>query len=1143
MFAQIEGQVLTEEDKPISSCNVYLSGYSIGTTTDSFGFFELGDLPNGVYELVFSHIAYKKHIEVIEIKEGKKTLIKTILEEEVTNLDEFVVKSGNNREWERNLKTFQNFFFGHGFNSQEIKITNTEALNFESDGSNLQTTNKPTLYISNEYLGYEITYNLESFFHSDKTKEILGYQKFVEQTTQDPAVERRWATNRQRSFNGSKRHFLKSLLNNSLEEQGFEAYISPLNPEELDDADGFYSETMGMGAKVTPENFDMAINIDDTEIENIKRLSFGGVLDVLYYGETAYTGGVQRSQIMDLNSPIYVYTNGVIVNPSAVKLFGQMAHEGIYKLLPNDYVSNDTLDLSDFRERTKLLRSLSTFTESKIIEKVYLHTNRNDYYPGETMWIKAYLAAGPNHHPSPLSNNIYITLLDKNNKEISSTVLKSEEGFAHASIDFEDELEPGNYTLIGFSEWMKNYDQAYFFKKEIKINSTTQQDPEVEVEANQIDLQFLPESGHILAGVENRIAFRAIDNNGNPVNIDGTITSTISGEQTNFSTLHNGIGVLSLTPKKGESFTATVPQFNQSFDLPNVETKGVILKIDPFHSEEELKLTVHSTISQDLFFIGQTRGWLSYTANIDITNGTGEVIIPKSAFPDGINHITLFKANGTPLAERLFYSRRGQHLKIDIELDKDNYERRSRTTAKIKVTDAMGNPVEGNFSLSANNIYRSYIKNEKTNILAHLLLNSDLKGKIHEPAYYFNSPSLEKDKQLDLVMMTQGWTRFEWDNLEKLTHQEEEYAYKKGLTLSGTMVIANRKSFAKDGTVTFINNGAKEPQLLVTTSNNRGRFVFENTEISSKTSFLLQGKTKKGYDNVEFRIDSSLYTIPSIKAAEYYSIKDHQKLNSFTERATFITKDNKDFLNNTTLLDDVIVEADREDTKRKILSSFGEPTISLSMDGIIPPGSVSVVGVFDYLKGRFAGVRIYGSYPFIHVEIRSNKMDANEDSGYDPFKVQPVFYLNNIEVSIETLYSISVNDIERVEVFKGPDAAIFGANGGRGAMLFFTKTGFNALDNMTNNGVTGFVLDGYNKAKIFYEPIYDVNYSDSGVPDFRIALHWAPYVTTNELGTAEVSWFNSDDLDDEIVITVEGLGAFGNVGYGKSYYNIRSEQN
>ncbi|WP_268123128.1 TonB-dependent receptor [Roseivirga pacifica] len=1158
----IKGKVLDfGTGEPIENASIYLSGTSQGMSTDSTGSFEINQVNPGIYELVFSHVAYNNRVEVIETRDVSLTVNARLTIKPVDLETIEVVQQKDKASRRRNLKRFRDFFFGADYMESQAFIRNEQDIDlYDSDGI-LQSLKEYNLYVENNYLGYELEYYVKQFALAREAKSLLGFPRFTAIDAPNPTTALKWAENRQRSYNGSLRHFFSSLIDQTLEEDNFELFMTPNDPESTDEEEiAAYKEQANRRLQINSKNLPPNFTIESTDFQNIKRINFGEILEINYTNEFDNAGGFQSSKIKLVDEYVYVYTNGVLINPSAIKLFGQMAQEGVYQLLPYDYESNDTLELKDNAERKKLLGNLSVFTETKVVEKVYLHTNREDYYPGETMYIKAYLAAGPNHQPSPLSNNIYVGLLNDKGTEVEKTVLKSENGFANASIEFSEELLPGNYTLVGFSEWMKNNDEAYFFKKEIKINSTEVLPLSPPVVSNAIDLQFLPESGHLLAGVPNKVAFRATDFLGKPVNVSGIIASDQIGDFLRFETSHNGIGTIEFTPKANETYTAKVPKLNQTFKLPQTETNGAIIALDPFYSENEIKINVLGDVKGELFFIGQCRGWLTYTSSIELSNGEAEVIIPKSIFPEGINQVTLFKENGTPIAERLFFSKVNQHLNIDIQLDNETYNKRSKTTAKLTVTDEQGNPVEGSFSLSANNVDRSFVKASNTNIMAHFLLNSDLKGRIDNPSYYFIDPSQEKDQQLDLIMLTHGWTRFEWNELESLTNREVDFPYQKGLTLAGTMLMSDRQKTVKDGTVTFINNGAETPEMLFTTTDKKGNFLFENTSITQKTSFLLQGRTKKNVTLVKFEIDSSLYSLPDISVASFNnilpSVKDEStpsESTAPTEAATFIVKDNKDFLSTVTELEDVVVEA-KSEMKTRRESIYGEPTTSLSLENIVPNGRGT--GIFDFIKGRIAGVTIRGDGMAATVEIRSiitttaiTNVGPNGELLPDisplyiiPNENNPTFFLDNVQVPIDVIDAIPASQIERVEVFKGPDAALFGASGSNGVMLFFSKPGYNPFESQSINGIAGYSLNGYNNPKTFYQPLYDVNYSDTGVPDFRIALQWLPNITTDKNGEATVSWFNSDD-NDEIEVVVEGLSKMGKTGYTRTSYRITDNNN
>ena len=1157
----ISGKVLDiETNEPIANASVYLSGTTKGQSTKADGSYHLKDLSPGIYELIFSHVGYKNRIEVVEITDINLTInAKLAIKPVSLSSVEVVSENKNSGPRRRALRKFKDFFFGNDYMESQVSITNEDDINLlRLQGNIIETADEYILNIENNYLGYDLEYYLRQFRLAPETQAMLGYPRFQEKEAADLTQNVTWIENRQRAYNGSIRHFFQALINAELEEEGFTMMLTRDDPETIEENElEIYKESAERRLQVDSKDLPQNVIVEPTAFDNILQINFGEIVEVNYENEFDNSGAYQASKIKMVDEYLYVFDNGVMINPSAIKLFGQWANEGVYNLLPSDFVPNDTLVLKDNAERKQLMGDLTALTQEKITEKVYIHSNRNDYYPGETIWMKAYTVAGPNHQPSPLSRNLYISLVDENGINSQTLLVQNEEGFSEASIELPDDLSPGNYSLQAYTEWMKNDGEAYFFKKEILINdpNSTDQGTNESPNVEAIDLQFLPESGHLLAGHNNHIAFRAISSSGLPVNVEGTIL--INGEETDITleTMHNGMGHFELAPDATKKYQVRLDQSAIIYNLPDIESRGAILSVDPFYSEEEIKVTV-STNSKGLnpFLIGQSRGWLNYTSNVKIVDGKGELIISKSIFPEGINHLTLFTEDGEALGERLFFHRKNNGLNIKVFLNDSIYVKRERTIANLTVTDEFGNPVQGNFSLSVYNLNRSYVKDNATNISAHLLLNSDLAGHIHEPAHYFNNPTLAKDKQLDLVMMTQGWTRFNWDELQSLKEREEDFSFETGLSISGQVLFQDRMKRAKNASVTYINNGSDNPEMMVEIADRKGRFTFKNVANVDNKPFLLQGMTEKGSTDVRFEVDSLPYKAMNLSPFSSRDVINFTESNEETfindqitedqtEKASFIVRDNKDFLSTIQVLEDVIVEAQREEIEKRV-SVWGAPSTSIDLTKIIPESTSGLL--FNYIKGRIPGVQITDNGPATTIEIRGQLSNSAPDVDSLTGLVtanpdQPLIYLDNVLTPIDVVDQIPANQFERIEVFKGPDAAVFGANSAKGAVLFFTKANYVPNFN-SQGGVSRFIRPGYHQTKTYYSPIYDNNYSATGVPDFRISLHWEPTISTDENGKASINWFNSDD-EDEILIIIEGIGDQGLTGYSELTYKVGEGKN
>ncbi len=1164
--SKVKGVVIDyKTQKGIGDCNVYISGTTKGTFTNSKGFFELTNVPNGIYELVFSHVGYRSHVQIIEIK-GEDLSVKSSLAVNPTSLSSVVVTSEKDKAArKRSLKKFKEFFLGKQYNQALISIKNEDIIDLsKEDKGIIESKNPYTLHVENQYLGYDLEYYVQKFLLSKSENMVLGFPRITEQEPDNPTQALTWAENRQRAYNGSLRHFFASLISRQLEEEGFEAFLTRDDPEiieEEEDKTDFYKEQneqkILIDSKALPKN----ITIKDTEFDNIKKINFGQIFDINYTREFGRVAGYQNSKMKMVKDYVYVYTNGVVVNPSAIKLFGQWADEGTYELLPYDYVSNDTLVITDNQKRQERLVQLNKFTQDQPVEKIYLHLNRSDYYSDETIWLKAYAVAGPLHQPSPLSHNIYVDLLDPDQKVLKQLMLISKEGFAHGSIELSKELREGKYVIQAYTTAMKDDDPEYFFRKEIRINSIRGITAETEI-AEDIDLQFFPEGGHLVDEVTTRIAFKAIDEHGMPVTVNGKVFNGTGQQVGQIFTRHDGMGAFSIAPKADEQYYAQLDQSPKRFQLPTVETNGVTLQLDMLTDKDNLIITVkknNQTKAEDFFLIGHARGWLNYTASVNFEENEATLTVAKNTFTEGINHLTLFNKKGSPLAERLFYTRGQSTLNISVEPEKESYQTRELTKLKIKVTDQYGEPVEGNFSLTAFNTDRVFQSSPNDHIVSNLLLNSDIRGYIHHPSYYFESVSPAKDNHLDLVMMTNGWSRFNWNDLESLSQNIPVIDYAQRIDVRGKMLAAGRNKPIKAGTVTYINNGAENPETLVTTTDRKGEFVIEDASPFEGLPFMLTGQTSKGGKNVEFEVYPDKRQIPSIPLFNEVTLQslsassgendlafdpdEGAGLGSKTPgAASFIAKDNKDYLSTLQVLETVVIEAEKEEPKR--LSFYGPPSLSMDMAPIVR--DYNGTNILRFMKGRLPGVLITDNDIASTIEIRSvSTSEASlaqaETTLIDPNPDNPLLFLDNVPVPLQVIVDLPSNIIERVEVFRGPDAVVFGVNGAKGAILFFTKPGISAISYIKSEGVQAFTVDGYHQPKEFYVPKYDANYRETGVPDFRIATHWEPEVITDKNGEATVSFYNSDDLST-IRVLLEGISLLGAPGIGNCQYRVTNRE-
>jgi predicted RNA-binding protein with TRAM domain len=319
----------------------------------------------------------------------------------------------------------------------------------------------------------------------------------------------------------------------------------------------------------------------------------------------------------------------------------------------------------------RIAAALKKFNEEFPQEKVYVHTDRPYYLAGETIWFKAYLTAGSFHQLSPLSKTLYVELVNEKKEKIMQLMVRLNEGTGHADILLPSDLKSGNYLLRAYTNWMRNYDEDFFYNQEIKIwniDEKISQPPVVALEP--VDLQFFPEGGHLVSGIKSNIAFKAVGSDGLGKKVKGKIYSASGTVEAEFESTHLGMGMFSFTPEQGQHYTAEIEDMNQmeaqkalKYDLPTVEDRGFVITVTNKEDQEEVVVKIQSTEStprpQTLTLAAHHRGELSFVAQINFANVIYFVKMPKANLLHGLTHITLFDGTGRPLCNRLIFIDKG----------------------------------------------------------------------------------------------------------------------------------------------------------------------------------------------------------------------------------------------------------------------------------------------------------------------------------------------------------------------------------------------------------------------------------------------------------------------------------------------------
>ena len=586
------------------------------------------------------------------------------------------------------------------------------------------------------------------------------------------------------------------------------------------------------------------------------------------------------------------------------------------------------------------------------------------------------------------------------------------------------------------------------------------------------------------------------------------------------------MGAVSLTPQDGRQYQAIVNNAEGeelSFPLPEVKNEGYALSADEYNDEDQLLISLHASQvpSQPLLLTVIVGDQLVHSQEIEQLDDQLQLSVDKNKLPAGINRITLATNEGQMMAERLVFMHPDRQLQLSVSMDEPDYLKREEVQLTIETKDSDGNPVPANLSMAVTDAELVPEDTEQRSIYAHLLLSSELKGYVEQPDYYFEDITAEKKKALSYVMMTHGWRRFGWESLVSPEQPAFRHPQKSALSIDGRLVKENGKAVENGEVILYVKD--QHETFIVEETDEEGYFSFEGFDFEDSVEVVIQGTTAKGNRNVKVLMDEQRF-VPDWR--DIPSPLQNGELMASTER--FITRSASQAAVEKAyqpglkemLLKEIIVQERRENIIEPFrLHDRADVILDAESLPVAPSGNI-----LESLQGRIPGVRIYrsGMYDYRAV-IRG--------SG------SPLYLLDGMPVDASALTAISQFDLDRIEVIKGPSAAIYGGRGGGGVIALFTKRGGTQYEEAEpGDNIIIYRAGGFQQFREFYQPRYTAD-GQTERPDYRTTLHWEPNVQTDASGKATVSFFTADQATDYRVV-INGITDAGLPGYTESSFSV-----
>ncbi len=748
-------------------------------------------------------------------------------------------------------------------------------------------------------------------------------------------------------------------------------------------------------------------------------------------------------------------------------------------------------------------------------EKAYLHLDKSSYLPGETIWFKAYVME--DIFPAERSKTIYVDWIGNDGTVLSHSVSPIVDGSSNGQLQIPEDYKGDFIHVRAYTKWMLNFDTAFLYNRDVRvINKSAASASRF---TPQVSLQIFPEGGDLIEGIMNRIAFKANDQWGRPVKIRGIVMSDHEAFLDSLRVIHDGMGFFYLQPQAGTNYSIKWKNekgIEQTIKIPAARASGISMQLGI--NKTKRIITLHSSPStstslQSLHLVGTMNGRKAFQTDIQLKeNSTVQRLIPTESLPSGILVFTVFDANWNAVAERIsFIDNHEYSFQTNMEVLHWGLGKRKRNEIEIQVPDSLQG---ANLSIAVTDL--AIEKDTSENIISQFLLSSELKGKINNPAYYFSGPEEKRMNHLDLVMMTNGWRRFKWEDLTKGILPKIIYprdtAY---LSLSGQVFGVAKSVLSGNETIAmFIKEKDSNSKMTFMQVDKLGKFgdpslvFFDTLQVyySLKSKAFSQAEARFMPDRLPTPDYSgfSKYFIPGKTISDTTGIAYHARQMSELSMLEEIKK--------TKVLETIVIKAKQKTPLQLLDEKYATGLFtsdnSYQFDMINNKISGAYLNILTYLQGRVAGLQVSSSTP----PTLTWRGGA------------PQIYLDEFQTDVAMISNIPVSDIAYVKVFRPPFQGGFGG-GGNGAIAVYTKKGDDARSSGT--GLSSNTVYGYTPIREFYSPNYDRFDKRHDEKDLRTTLYWNPLVTIAPgKNSIKLSFFNND-VSGAFRIVIEGMSRNG----------------
>jgi hypothetical protein len=750
-------------------------------------------------------------------------------------------------------------------------------------------------------------------------------------------------------------------------------------------------------------------------------------------------------------------------------------------------------------------------------EKLYVHTDKNSYITGEICWFRIYCVDAFSNKAVNLSKIAYVEILDQNNRPVLQEKVSLKPGESESSIIIPVSLASGTYKFRAYTNWMKNFGPEYFFEKAIRIINPNMLQPDSSViKIKRYDIQFFPEGGNLVQNIQSKVAFRITDAYGRGLDCEGLLLNSTGDTILRFHPLHLGLGHFIFTPLAGQSYKALVrfPRGEEVIkEFPAVYSKGYVMNLVKRNdSQVVVKLNVSPDLEGEdlsLFVHGNQKALAVQKGKIQ--NHAAEFVVKPEELEDGISQFTVFNQNGQPVCERLYFIYPKKKLLFSVET-KPEYGIREKVNLDLNVADEKGKPVYSDMSLA---VYRldSLQGVEEMDIRNYFYLTAEL-GAFESPAFYFRENEKDREEDMENLMLTHGWRRFNWNDLIQQKPLKVEYSPEYNGHIVQGIVVNNKTGLPSPHINAYLSVPSNRTQYRPTTSDQNGKVKFELIGFYGSQELIVQTNPK----------EDSIY---HIEIASPFS----QKYGAFT--APDFPLPSK---NSSQLLDQHIHEQVQHIYDGTRLNKFIMQYVDSNPFYIVPDEKYLLD---DYVRFQTMEEVLREYVHSLNVVRRKDNFQIYlfDNTNRSVFEDEPLILVDGVPF-------FYTNELIHQDPLKIKRIDLINREYALGSQTY------SGIINLTtyHGDLEGIVLDpraivldypGIPEKREFFERRYETEeLVNSRMPDYRTLLYWSPQIKSGSDGKKQINLYTSD-LPGKYAVVLQGLSEKGVPGSQVVFFTVK----